>query len=64
MTANVFWLPIGARLKRISQTECEQMELVIEGILAIQSGSNPRLVEQKLLSLLPNAPKQDEKEVA
>ena len=33
--------------------ECEQMELVIEGVLAIQAGSNPRLVAQKLRSLLP-----------
>ena len=29
------------------------MELVIEGVLAIQAGSNPRLVAQKLRSLLP-----------
>jgi chemotaxis protein MotA len=64
MTANVFWLPISNRLKRLSGAECEQMELVIEGILAIQSGANPRLVEQKLLSLLPMASKPAEKEVA
>jgi chemotaxis protein MotA len=31
------------------------MELAVEGILAIQSGSNPRLVAQKLKSLLPPA---------
>jgi len=31
------------------------MELVIEGVAAIQSGSNPRLVAQKLESLLPVA---------
>ncbi|HJQ03153.1 MAG TPA: motility protein A [Jatrophihabitans sp.] len=61
MSANVFWLPLASRLKRVSQTECEQMELVIEGILAIQAGSNPRLIEQKLQSLLPagNKPEQD-----
>jgi chemotaxis protein MotA len=65
MTANVFWMPIANRLKRISAGECEQMDVVIEGILAIQAGANPRLVEQKLLSLIPNsAGKQDEKDVA
>ena len=53
MTANVFWLPMSNRLKRVSEAECEQMELVIEGILAIQAGANPRLIEQKLQSLLP-----------
>jgi chemotaxis protein MotA len=53
MLANVVFLPMGARLKRVSELECEQMELAIEGILAIQAGANPRLVAQKLKSLLP-----------
>jgi chemotaxis protein MotA len=53
MLANVVFLPLGSRLKRISELECEQMELAIEGVLAIQAGANPRLVAQKLKSLLP-----------
>jgi chemotaxis protein MotA len=53
MLANLLWLPMGNRLKRISELECAQMELAIEGILAIQGGANPRLVAQKLRSLLP-----------
>jgi chemotaxis protein MotA len=53
LTANVVWLPIGNRLKRLSELECSQMELAIEGIMAIQAGANPRLVAQRLKSLLP-----------
>ncbi len=53
MLANVLWLPIGNRLKRLSEVECAQMELVIAGIINIQAGANPRLVAQKLRSLLP-----------
>lgn len=53
MTANVMWLPLGNRLKRISGLECGQMEMAIEGIISIQAGANPRLVAQKLRSLLP-----------
>lgn len=64
MSANVFWLPLASRLKRVSETECEQMELIIEGILAIQAGSNPRLIEQKLQSLLPPGVKQADKDAA
>jgi chemotaxis protein MotA len=62
MLANVVFLPMGARLKRVSEQECEQMELAIEGILAIQAGANPRLVAQKLKSLLP--PGEAEKKAA
>jgi len=64
MTANVLWLPIGARLKRVSEIECDQMELAIEGILAIQAGANPRVVGQKLKSLLPPDEVKPEKKAA
>ncbi|MGI8665850.1 MAG: flagellar motor protein [Jatrophihabitans sp.] len=64
MSANVFWLPLASRLKRVSEAECEQMEVIIEGILAIQAGANPRLIEQKLQSLLPAVSKQPERDVA
>ena len=40
-------------IDRLSGIEAEEMELVIDGVLAIQAGSNPRLVAQKLRSLLP-----------
>ncbi|WP_026316780.1 flagellar motor protein [Actinokineospora enzanensis] len=55
LTANVIWLPMANRLKRISELECEQMQLALEGVLAIQAGSNPRLVARKLRSLVPPA---------
>lgn len=53
LSANVLWLPIAARLKRLSELECIRMEIVIEGVAAIQSGANPRVVAQRLRSLLP-----------
>lgn len=54
MSANVIWLPIGNRIKRMSDLECARMEIVIEGVAAIQAGSTPRVVAQKLRSLLPS----------
>ncbi|MGB7979766.1 MAG: MotA/TolQ/ExbB proton channel family protein [Candidatus Nanopelagicales bacterium] len=55
MSANVIWLPVGNRLKRLGELEAARMEVVIEGVLAIQAGSNPRTVSLKLRSLLPPA---------
>jgi chemotaxis protein MotA len=52
LSANAMWLPIAARLKRLSELEIGRMEVVIEGVCAIQAGSNPRIVAQKLRSLL------------
>lgn len=53
MTANLVWLPVGSRLTRISQLEVARMDMVIEGVLAVQAGANPRVVAQRLNSLLP-----------
>ena len=55
LSANVMWLPIANRLKRLTETEVAQMHLVVEGVVAIQAGANPRLVQQRLASLVPPA---------
>jgi chemotaxis protein MotA len=64
MTANVLWLPIGNRLTRLSALEANRMDLVIEGVLAVQAGANPRVVAQRLESLLPAAARAAEKQAA
>ena len=56
LSANAMWLPMANKLKRLSELEAAHMELLVEGVLAVQSGTNPRLVEQKLRSILPPAP--------
>lgn len=48
----VVWHPLASRLKRKSAEEIVNMELMLEGILAIQEGNNPRVIERKLLSML------------
>src|SRR3954454_13720404 len=53
--ANVVFLPVAARLKGLSEEEIEARVLVLEGILAIQSGDNPRVVAEKLISFVPPA---------
>ena len=65
LSANVLGLPIGNRLKRLSELECSQMEIVLEGLLSVQAGANPRLVGERLRSLLPLSEQQQvEKEAA
>ena len=50
--ANYFCNPIGANLKRQCALETGTRTMMLEGILAIQSGVNPRIVEEKLLTYL------------
>jgi chemotaxis protein MotA len=53
LLANLFFLPIAGKLKTRSSQEVMLKELVLEGVLSIQSGDNPRIVEQKLASFIP-----------
>ena len=48
----VIWHPFASRLKRKSQVEVANMEIILEGILAIQEGKNPNSVQKKLLSMI------------
>lgn len=53
VSANFMWLPIGTRLKRLAELESERMTLQMEGILAVQSGSQPRLLGERLRAMVP-----------
>ena len=53
LSANLFWLPMGAKITRISDLQAAQMELLVEGITEIQAGTSPRAVRQKLNALVP-----------
>jgi len=50
--ANLICLPIAGKLKARSASEILIKELCIEGIMSIQSGDNPRIVEGKLKAFL------------
>ncbi len=53
--ANLAWIPIANKLKRVSEVEVTTKRLIMDGILAIQSGSSPRRIEQKLLTYIAPA---------
>jgi chemotaxis protein MotA len=56
LLANLFLLPMAGKLQNRSKEEMLQKELVLEGILSIQSGDNPRLVRERLMTFLsPNS---------
>jgi chemotaxis protein MotA len=52
-SANLIFLPIGNRLKGLSEHEAGFRELQLAAILAIQAGDNPRLLAEKLEAFLP-----------
>jgi len=52
LLSNLIALPIADKLRLRSQEEALLKEIVIRGVMSIQSGDNPRIVEQKLKTFL------------
>jgi len=55
LLANMIALPLSEKLQQRTDEELRRMGIVAEGIIAIQSGDNPKIVEQKLQIFLPPA---------
>ena len=61
-SANCVYLPVGNRLKQLSSEELQFRAMTLEGILSIQAGDNPRVLQEKLMAYVPPAqrPRADE----
>lgn len=51
-SANLYFLPFSTKIKTKSKKEFIAKEMMIEGILAIQAGESPALIERKLQSFI------------
>jgi len=51
--SNLFTIPLEKNLEVKNDSEILVYTIAIEGILSIQAGDNPRIVEEKLKSFLP-----------
>jgi chemotaxis protein MotA len=60
--ANGFALPISEKLKGISAEERLNKHLILESISSIQAGTNPRVMEQLLMTYLPESKRPSEEE--
>jgi chemotaxis protein MotA len=53
LSANLLWLPIGGKLQVRSHEEVTFRRMMMEGILSLQAGENPRIIKEKLTTFLP-----------
>ncbi len=60
--ANMFALPIADKLSVRSSEENNRKSLIIDALLGIQAGQNPRVIENMLASYLPRSKRQQEDE--
>ncbi|MCP3920974.1 MAG: motility protein A [Desulfobacterales bacterium] len=58
--ANLFFIPMGDKLKMRSEEEVLNMTLLYEGVISIREGEHPRLMEDKLNVYLTDAGPEDQ----
>ena len=50
--ANLVFLPMASKLENKTEEEIFIKQIIIEGIIGVQSGQNPRILEEKLSAFL------------
>lgn len=53
LLANLFFIPMANKLELKTEEEVFVKQMIIEGIIGVQSGQNPRILEEKLSAFLP-----------
>jgi chemotaxis protein MotA len=61
-SANLVFIPIGNRLKELSTDEQAYRAMLLEAVLSIQAGDNPRMLAEKLETFIPPSNRGDEEE--
>src|SRR5215813_12920800 len=62
--ANIFFLPAAGKLKIRIRQEQVRREMMLEGVISILEGMNPRMIETKLLAFFAEANHTAEKKIA
>lgn len=62
LLANLVFLPMANKLEISTEEEVFVKLIIIEGVIGVQSGQNPRILEEKLSAFLPNHVKEKEEE--
>jgi chemotaxis protein MotA len=52
--ANMIFLPVGGKLKRLSENEMMIKSIVVEGIISIHAREHPILIKEKLMTFVPS----------
>lgn len=52
LSSNLMWMPIGSRLSRLTDLMVERRTLVLEGVLAVQAGAQPRTIVERLEAMV------------
>ncbi len=53
LMANIVWLPVGDKLRRVHEDEMYIMQVMLEGVHSVQLGETPSIIRNKLICAFP-----------
>ncbi|MGB9467199.1 MAG: flagellar motor protein [Candidatus Acidiferrum sp.] len=62
--ANIFFLPVSGKIKIRMRQEQTRREMVLEGVISILEGMNPRMIETKLMGFFSEANQNADRKLA
>ncbi|WP_078595009.1 flagellar motor protein MotP [Evansella clarkii] len=62
LLANLVFLPVANKLAISTEDEVFVKQIVVEGVIGVQSGQNPKILQEKLSAFLPNHSKTRQEE--
>lgn len=62
LLANLVFLPMSSKLANKTEEEIFIKQIIVEGVIGVQSGQNPKILEEKLSAFLPKNNKKVEQE--
>jgi chemotaxis protein MotA len=51
-SANLLFLPVGGKIKSLVLTQSEYKQMIVEGLVAISEGENPKAIGSRLHSFI------------
>jgi chemotaxis protein MotA len=60
LAAHLFFLTVAEKLKQLNEAELRIKSMIVRGVLGIQAGEHPRIIQLKLLTFLPPEERTDE----
>jgi chemotaxis protein MotA len=64
LLANAIVGPIGDKLALRSSEEIVNREMILQGLLAVQAGDNPRVVQELMMAFIPQSRRQELRKAA
>jgi chemotaxis protein MotA len=64
LAANLVFMPMAEKLKQLHGAEMRIKTMIVRGVLAIQSGEHPRIIQMKLLTFLSPEERPNEDKIA